>query len=228
MNTIPTKGFWRKNVYYFIGILIVLAIAAYGLFVELKKGEMLIFFSENRTPFYNIYFRFMTYMGEGYVYVFAIIAMLFVKFRYAFAVALNSILVLATSVPLKNYFQHERPFTYFTEVLKQPDLVNYVEGVTLHTSWTSSFPSGHTTSAFAFYSLLAFLSPQQWVKMLCLFLAVNVACSRMYLIQHFLKDVTAGALTGVFVALLTYYIQDRLKDKEWADRKLPIRKIEQV
>ncbi|MCP4440322.1 MAG: phosphatase PAP2 family protein [Aureispira sp.] len=227
MNIDKTKNFWKDNLIYFIGIVLVLAVASYGLFAKLNKGDMLIFFSGHRTEWRNFYFRFMTYMGEGYVYVLAAIALLFVKFRYSLAVVINSLLVLATSVPLKNYFQHERPFTYFTNVLKEPDLVNYVEGVVLHTSWTSSFPSGHTTSAFAFYSLLAFLSPSKWGKILCLFLAINVALSRMYLVQHFLKDVTAGALTGVFVALLTYYIQDRYKGRDWADRALPIRRIEQ-
>lgn len=228
MKIDKTQNFWKDNLIYFIGIVVILAIATYGLLASLNKGDMLIFFSGHRTEWRNLYFRFMSYMGEGYVYVLAVIVLLFVKFRYALAVVINSLLVLATSVPLKGYFQHERPIRFFENVLHQPDLVNYVEGVTVHASWTSSFPSGHTTSAFAFYSLLAFLIPSKLGKILCLFLAINVALSRMYLIQHFLKDVTAGALTGVLVALFTYYLQDRYKGKDWADRALPIRKIEQA
>ena len=60
-----------------------------------------------------------------------------------------------------------------------------------------SFPSGHTTTAFALATVLSLhYAGKLWVQILCLFLACLVGFSRTYLSQHFLIDVVAGSLLG--------------------------------
>lgn len=62
-----------------------------------------------------------------------------------------------------------------------------------------SFPSGHTTAAFAAAGVFALLFPA--AAPLLLTLAAAVGISRMYLGHHFPSDVLAGALLGTVSAL---------------------------
>lgn len=195
----------------FIAVFLLLwGMACYLLMGVVSKGDVILYFAENRSEWQNGFFLFCTYIGEGYVYVLATIVLLFVGYTKSLAICLNALLVLSVSQLLKTLFAHERPVRYFNDLLKQPDLPNYVPDVVMLDGWTTSFPSGHTTSAFAFYSLLAFFIRNKWGKILCLFLAVLVGLSRMYLVQHFLKDVTTGMLTGFLIALVVYWSHELL------------------
>jgi undecaprenyl-diphosphatase len=68
---------------------------------------------------------------------------------------------------------------------------------------TSSFPSGHTSAAFALYVglavVLATLVRRTWLKVLCwvlILVPVSVAIARMYRGMHHPSDVTASFLNG--------------------------------
>ena len=52
-------------------------------------------------------------------------------------------------------------------------------------------------------------------------IALIVGISRVYLVQHFLKDVYLGAIMGVLIAMGWYYIQARFLDREgtWWNRR---------
>lgn len=205
-----TKGFfWQKNKAYIILFLIGWFIAFYGVVFRLDKGDVILYFSENRHDFLNYFFRFCTLMGEGYVYVVATIIFFFFDRKKSIAIIISSLLVLITSQGLKHFFQHHRPKRYFEEFVSSPTVVNYVPDVVLHDGYISSFPSGHTTSAFAFYTLLAFFIPHKGFKIFVLFIAVLVGISRMYLVQHFLKDVVAGSMLGFSMGMVTYWLVNR-------------------
>ena len=60
---------------------------------------------------------------------------------------------------------------------------------------TSSFPSGHTTSAFAVLGVLWGLN-YKWAYMFLL-LALLIAFSRLYLCLHYPSDVFAGVILGL-------------------------------
>ncbi len=62
-----------------------------------------------------------------------------------------------------------------------------------------SFPSGHTTQAFATASVFAAEAHPLWAKALIYGVAGGVAAARMYHDAHFLSDVTAGATIGTVV-----------------------------
>ncbi len=62
-----------------------------------------------------------------------------------------------------------------------------------------SFPSGHTTQAFALASVIAEHADRPWVSCLSYGLAGLVGASRMEQRQHFLSDVVAAGLIGTFV-----------------------------
>jgi membrane-associated phospholipid phosphatase len=61
-----------------------------------------------------------------------------------------------------------------------------------------AFPSGHTTTAFSLALTIAFLWPRSLWPMLGL--ALLIALSRVALGQHYITDVTAGAVLGTLGA----------------------------
>lgn len=209
------KDFFKKNSSYFATLLLLLVVAAYFL-LQINKGDESIYFSQHRSDFANFFFRFCTHIGEPYVYIAAAGLLALVQYRHAISIFVLSALVLVFAESLKRLFAHPRPLTYFEEVLHQPQSISLVlSREEMNISWTSSFPSGHTTSAFAFYGFLALIAPNHFLRVLCVITATLVGLSRVYLIQHFLEDITAGAITGTVVALITYAIH------QWMGVKYP-------
>lgn len=70
-----------------------------------------------------------------------------------------------------------------------------------------SFPSGHTTTAFALAVVLAHFFPGG--RALWFLLAVLVGLSRLYLVEHFLADVVAGAGLGFAVGWAVVWLSNR-------------------
>lgn len=92
---------------------------------------------------------------------------------------------------VKRVFRRERPTT------------NGDERFNVRTPVTSSFPSGHASSAFFAAVVLASWSPTSWA-VLWFVIAVCVALSRVMVRLHHLSDIVCGALVGValgFVAV---------------------------
>ena len=63
-----------------------------------------------------------------------------------------------------------------------------------------SFPSGHTTEAFAVATVISEYYPQLWVRCLSYGVAALVGASRIQQNAHFTSDVLGGALLGTLVA----------------------------
>mgnify|MGYP006306052719 CR=1 FL=1 len=71
-----------------------------------------------------------------------------------------------------------------------------------------SFPSGHTTAAFAVANILAYNLPQ--FATIILGIATLIAISRMYLGVHYPSDVIAGFLVATTFARMTHYLFDTI------------------
>lgn len=87
----------------------------------------------------------------------------------------------------KQRFDRERPYQVDTSIRPPVDLPH-----------DSSYPSGHTSSAFAAARVIASLAPTLATEAYAL--ATQVAASRVYAGVHFPTDVVAGALLGTGVA----------------------------
>lgn len=117
--------------------------------------------------------------------------------RWQHLVAFALVLPLKLGVEkaiVKQLVDRERPF-----VSVGPDLE--VRGPQLE---GLAFPSGHATTAFATAVLLAALLPPKW-RPLPLAWAMAVAVARMYLGEHNVLDVVAGAALGVMFAVLLWW-----------------------
>lgn len=69
-----------------------------------------------------------------------------------------------------------------------------------------SFPSGHTSTAFATATSLSIAFPKWYVIAPSFLWATSVGYSRMHLGVHYPGDVLAGAIIGAGTAFLTYKI----------------------
>jgi membrane-associated phospholipid phosphatase len=63
-------------------------------------------------------------------------------------------------------------------------------------SGEASFPSGHTTQAFAIASVIATEYDAPWVRITAYSIATGVGISRMYHGAHYASDVVTGAIIG--------------------------------
>ena len=170
------------------------------------KGQEFLILDRFHHAYLDVFFKSITFLGDWPAYFFAL-AFLFskLKFRAIYVVLFVSILVPITSYITKAYFKHPRPIHYFQDNPLFKDLQK-VDGVVLHTGF-SSFPSGHTMSAFAVFSLLAFFASNSKRHIFLFFsLPILVAASRVYLIQHFVEDVWMGSLVGVMLAYFIFQL----------------------
>jgi membrane-associated phospholipid phosphatase len=65
-----------------------------------------------------------------------------------------------------------------------------------------SMPSGHTTTAFAFFVALSIVYPKY--KYLFISIAILAGISRVVLQKHYLSDILVGALIGFVSAIILY------------------------
>ena len=89
------------------------------------------------------------------------------------------------------------------------------EGSTTRTN--SSFPSGHSTAAFALATVFAHEYPKLTIP--CYALASGVALSRIYLGRHYPSDVLAGAVIGFATAKLALHFRERILGFEIPSKK---------
>lgn len=172
-------------------------LTALTLAVLIPYGDEILYFNSWRTGWLNPFFRRATHLGEAPVFFVAGLALLFWRFRFTLLVAVTGLITLPLVYTLKDQVGHDRPLTYFEKSGLSSALV-VVPGEELNSGQTS-FPSGHTMAAFGLYSLLALMLPnraRRWGLLLAT-TAIIVGISRIFLAQHFLPDVLAGAVLGM-------------------------------
>lgn len=103
-----------------------------------------------------------------------------------------------TTTALKLAFKRDRPFVTYPYLDKQAEAGSY------------SFPSGHTSSAFALATSLSLEFPKWYVIAPAYLYASAAGYSRMHLGVHYPSDVLAGALVGAGSALLSHYLHEKI------------------
>lgn len=165
-----------------------------------SKADIHLTLNTFHTSFFDTFFLYLTYLGDGTMALLVTIMLLAVKYRFALIVGLSNILASTITQVLKQtvFSEELRPKKYFEGI---HDLY-FVPGVENHLYY--SFPSGHATCAFSLYLALSFIVKNKRFKTLFFILAFLVGYSRIYLSQHFLGDVYVGSLIGVGVTILVY------------------------
>lgn len=165
------------------------------------KGDFLMWLAHHRNPFLDYYFYWITKASEPVAFGITALLLLISSWKKMVTIPLAGLLTSLLTWLLKPFFYHERP-ALFLERLNwagPTDVLGY-HALSDHTS----FPSGHSMAAWTLFSLIAMMYRLTWVSVLCLFLAVSVSISRIYLMAHFLQDVVFGAGVGCLIAYGVY------------------------
>lgn len=210
-----------KNKGFFIPYLLFLAAGLYAILNYTEK-EILDAIVSLRTPVLTSVAKLLTHAGDGLFFVFIIVVLAFIKLRFALtgliAWAIEGIVIQVS----KRYIfdEYTRPVDRFKD-----SVTDYIiEGYEHHALY--SFPSGHASTAFCMFLLLAFfVQDKRWGLAFFIF-ACLVAFTRPYLAQHFFIDIYAGSIVGSFAAVIAYilvYKPGNLNINSWLDR--PVTKL---
>ena len=198
-----TKEFLRSN---FIAICLGAALVLLYPVIFIPKGTLELVINANQTDFLNVFFKYITHLGDGLLLALLLVSLLFVSYSWsiitAFSIAVQAILV---SLFKRWIFKGlERPLAFFGDDVQ----LNLVEGVDVHSS--NTFPSGHTASAFTLFALLCLVFHHRTllISLFWVVLAFFVGLSRVYLMQHFLIDAYFGAIFGVISVVAGLYLTE--------------------
>ncbi len=100
---------------------------------------------------------------------------------------------------LKMYFDTPRPMNY--PLLRTiHDTLPQVEQLLKY-----SYPSGHSSAIWFAFTLFLLVNKRTLIgQMVCVFVAVSVMYSRVYLGMHFVEDTLAGSYIGLAIPLAIY------------------------
>jgi len=210
--------------------LIIAAVISFIIFSYFYLDRLIAEYFLANASTYESFGDFLSLFGESnWYFATAIIGFVIFKFikknelyaqRFLFLLYINIFSGLLSLI-LKNLFGRIRPWGLrnggdeYGFLLFQNFDIGIVEKFKTHittivdaTTTYTSFPSGHSTTLFTAAVYLMLLFPKH--KILWLSLAILFVSGRIMASDHFLSDITAGALLGT---LSTLYMYSKLKEK---------------
>lgn len=184
------------------------------------KVSIQLFFNQFYHQWQNGIWMFFTFMGDTMFFILTLLIGTLLTYRFSLYSLIMGLTIMILTYVMKQIFDEPRPLTVFTE-LGIFDQLQTVPGYPLRCC--NSFPSGHTISAFAIFGMIAFFAKNNKVKFFVFLMAIGVAYSRVYLMQHFFRDVYAGSIIGVIMVIGTFTVLNRAKlmsELPWMDKSL--------
>lgn len=192
------KSVFKQNQIFFIGYFFLLIIAIF-VWIFYSKPDGFILLNPYHSKFLNVLFIGITLIGDGiFSGVLSIILFFFNKKFLALMIFSSFAISGIVTQILKFFISEARPGLF----LAQTNYPYFIEHVTLHNF--HSFPSGHSTSAFALAAVLSFAIKNKKYSILFLIMGTLVGYSRIYLGQHFITDVGVGSVIGVLFSILCW------------------------
>ncbi|WP_154859488.1 phosphatase PAP2 family protein [Cyclobacterium xiamenense] len=218
MNVIPW-GKCRQSLprVFFTGYVFLLVLLPVVLLGQ-EKGYWELWINRQHTDILDVFFKSFTNLGDGLVAVFLIGGFLWIRYADALFLTIGFLL----HAFLVHFFKKVcfpgtlRPIAYF-----EGEPLHRIEG--MRNALYHTFPSGHTASIFLFVTSWLLIRPagKQW-QVFWLAVAVLVGFSRVYLLQHFIWDVYAGSLLGIFSAYAGYLFLHSLPQRSWWEGRLEL------
>lgn len=201
----------RENVFFILPLTLIIIFTTVVL-LAYPKAYIHICLNRFHSSFFNFFFKYITYLGDGFFVVLVCIVLFVFSFRNAFFLLTTYLSTGILVQILKRLFFADiiRPVKYFEGTFE----LYTIEGVKLY--HYLSFPSGHSATTFGFFICFALISKSRLLKLICILLACLVAYSRIYLSQHFLVDVYAGSVIGIAGAIV-FYKMVFLSEAYWLD-----------
>lgn len=205
---------FRENLYFFVPFLL-FVITLGIILLNVSKVQLHVFINRYNSPFFDVFFKYTTFLGTG---LFAVLVSIGFLFR-----RLKESLFILFSVLVSGFFVQVIKRLLLEEVLRPVKMMegihplHLIDGVVMKMHF--SFPSGHSTTAFALFFCLAAIVKNKGLKILFFLIALIIAFSRVYLSQHFFVDIYAGSIIGVVVSLF-FYKWIYLSEKEWMNKNI--------
>ena len=198
----------KKSLVYAAIIGVVIAILS--LFIG--KTELFLILNFNGGKFFDFFFKYVTYFGDGLLWILFLLYFIFSKKKYLLPFLISNVAVTTIISQVFKYLilpYEPRPASAITN----HNLIHFVDNVTIHT--ISSFPSGHTATVFVFALIIISLQKnKKWILPTLLY-ALIVGYSRVYLAQHFPWDLAGGILIVAIPSLLISVKVQELFNKKW-------------
>lgn len=189
-----SKSFKRGTLVFYT-LFMVLSVA---LLLSFSKRVLHVEMNEYNSLVFDYFFKYITYLGDGIMFGVLIIVFFFIKKRMSLVFAIGGVLTLLLTHLFKKIIFKGIPRP--VKLIGSEEL-HLVEGV--KNALYNSFPSGHTTTAFAICTILILYHSNKSIQYLWVLLAVLAGLSRVYLSQHFLVDVFAGSILGVCIGFIS-------------------------
>lgn len=205
----------KQNRYFLIPYVSFLLAGVIALIISNSKADLHITINRYHNSFFDTFFYYATFLGDGITATLVAVMLLVVKFRSFFVVAVSNLFSASITQLLKHtvFSDVNRPKKFFEgvhDLYFVPGVENYLY---------NSFPSGHSTCAFALYFSLTMLVKNNKLKFLFFGIAFLAGFSRIYLSQHFLQDVLAGSFIGMISAFIFYILFDK-SERPFMDKSL--------
>lgn len=175
------------------------AVLGTGLLLYSLDGDIYQWTQDNRSPFSEDFFKFITHFGDGGLLL-GLMTALYASgevfhrnsLRKTALLSLESWSISGVIVNgLKIVTGRARPWTGESSHSFHPFSIR---------SRFNSFPSGHSSSAFAVATVIAEQSKKVYIDILAYSIASLVAISRVHINKHWTSDVLVGSSIGYFVA----------------------------
>lgn len=187
-----------------IALFLTVFVAIYG------KDESFLMINGHHSRQADYFFTYVTFLGDGLIWVPLFLYTLL--YKRDFFIAMLAALIICTLIThfgKRVVFADEpRPLRLLVGVARAVPLMSGRD------SYSNSFPSGHTSTAFTFALLLAFLVRRRFAIFVFPMLAFMVGYSRVYLAQHFVTDVLAGTIIGIVSSYFAIVIHDWYQKKK--------------
>ena len=122
--------------------------------------------------------------------------------REGYRAGANFLLTSALTVGLKYSINRKRPFVTYPDLFHKKSKAG-----------SYSFPSGHTSTAFATATSLTLATKKWYVAVPAYAWASGVAYSRMYLGVHYPSDILGGMVIGIGSGFLVWKVDKWLQKK---------------
>lgn len=121
--------------------------------------------------------------------------------KKSYRIGISLLIANAVAAGLKYSINRPRPFVTYPFIDKKSS------------GGSPSFPSGHTTTAFATATAVSLSFPKWYVIVPSYLWASSVGYSRMYLGVHYPSDVLAGLIIGTGISYLSF------KGQQWLNKR---------
>ncbi len=184
-----------------------------------EQGDEILYFNSLHTSFLSEIFKRTTQLAEFPLMILILLIAIFQSYGKGLLLWVNSLFIFAGVQFFKKivFADQVRPSIFF-EGKAQLDFVQGIEIARYH-----SFPSGHTATAFALFFMLSILTKDKRWSFLFFTFALMVGVSRVYLLQHFFRDIYFGSLLAMIITsafYLTFAQSGFYNNLRWKDKAL--------